>query len=89
MILDEDLAYKNGRSSKNSDLKSLIYIAAEKGYNDIVKLLCEPYEAGNKLDRKGQTSLKAAIIGRDISMQSAPTILHMCLINSFRDALFF
>ncbi|KAL1822414.1 hypothetical protein ACET3Z_009192 [Daucus carota] len=71
VILKEDPAYQQKRSNKNSDLKSLAYIAAEKGYKDIVKLLCETYEARNEIGRVGQTTLHAAIIGRDEGMQCA------------------
>ncbi|KAK1373724.1 hypothetical protein POM88_029917 [Heracleum sosnowskyi] len=65
LILVEDPAYQHGRTSKNINLKPLIYVAAEQGYKDMVILLCETYEAGNALGHKGQTALKAAIIARD------------------------
>ncbi|KAL1822406.1 hypothetical protein ACET3Z_009184 [Daucus carota] len=64
LILKEDLAYQQQRSNKNSELKSLASIAAEKGYKDIVKLVCETYEARNEIGRVGQTTLHAAIIYR-------------------------
>ncbi|XP_017240336.2 uncharacterized protein LOC108213104 [Daucus carota subsp. sativus] len=65
LILKEDPEYHHKRSNKNSDLKSLAYIAAEKRYKDIVKLVCETYEARNEIGHWGQTTLHAAIIGRD------------------------
>ncbi|KAL1822411.1 hypothetical protein ACET3Z_009189 [Daucus carota] len=65
LILHQDPAYQNGRSSKNKELKSLIYMAAGKRYNDTVKGLCIIYEAGNTVDYEEQTLLQAAIIGHD------------------------
>lgn len=73
LILKEDPEYHHKRSNKNSDLKSLAYIAAEKRYKDIVKLVCETYEARNEIGHWGQTTLHAAIIGRDAGIYA------MCL----------
>lgn len=64
-ILDEDPAYKNGRVRKSNDLKSLISVAARKGYADMVKVLTISYQARKDIGHAGQTTLHAAIIKRD------------------------
>ncbi|KAL1822417.1 hypothetical protein ACET3Z_009195 [Daucus carota] len=44
LILKKDPEYQHKRPNKNSDLRSLAYIAAEKGYKDIVKVVCTAYD---------------------------------------------
>ncbi|KAL8092078.1 hypothetical protein AgCh_034385 [Apium graveolens] len=69
-LILEDPAYQ----SKNMDLKTLIYMAAERKYNDIVKLLCKTYQAGNSLEDEGETALRAALIGSDEGNDLIPTL---------------
>lgn len=57
---------------RNKDSKSPIYIAAEQGNKEIVKLLCES-KFENTLGPGGQTTLHAAITGGDLGMH-----VHMC-----------
>lgn len=61
LILVEDPAYQHGRTSKNINLKPLIYVAAEHYYKNMLKLLSER----NSLGHRGQTALKSAIPERD------------------------
>ncbi|KAL1833233.1 hypothetical protein ACET3Z_002884 [Daucus carota] len=65
LILAEDPAYKRDNVDKNDELLSLIYIAAEQRYKDMVKLLCQTYESRNSLCHKGHIAFLAAIRGRD------------------------
>lgn len=69
LILKEDPAYERLTTSKKSDLKSLIFsIASREGYKDIVKILCEKYEAG-KTDNAGHVLLIEAIKGGEKGTQ--------------------
>lgn len=80
-IYSADIQYLNRSVYKNRDLKTLIYMAAERGYKykAMVKLLGETYGVDNSLGHKGQIALRAAIMGRDKGMQSIPHTLILLL----------
>lgn len=52
----------------NRDYKTPLFIAAQNGFKDIVRLLCDTFIFENILGPRGQTVLHAAIIGRDPGM---------------------
>lgn len=64
VILEKDPTYPH--EDRNKDLKTPIYIAAEKGYKHIVESLCKTSEFGYTTPGpQNRTALHAAIIGRD------------------------
>lgn len=54
---------------RNKDSKSPIYIAAEQGNRDVVKLLCES-KFEDTLGPGSQTTLHAAVTGGDLGIQN-------------------
>ena len=68
LILTEDPAYQHGHVIKKHSLMCLIYDAIDMGFQDIVKLLSETYEAGMAIGYKGMLSLILAIKRRDKGM---------------------
>lgn len=69
LILKEDPAYERVPAIKKSGLKSLISIASREGHKDIVKILCEKYEAGKANYHAGHVLLINAIKEGDKGMQ--------------------
>ncbi|XP_074352050.1 target of rapamycin complex 2 subunit AVO2-like [Apium graveolens] len=81
-LIAEDPSYQNGSVRKSSDLRRLIYLAADKGYTDMVKLLSRSYEARKDIGHTGQTALHAAIIKRDeATVINLSRDANKCLVN--------
>lgn len=71
------------RRARNINLKALIYLAAELGYKDMVKVLYASYETGNRHGRKDHIAIKAAVIARDKgTTQISLFIIVMTLLSS-------
>ncbi|KAK1355511.1 hypothetical protein POM88_048767 [Heracleum sosnowskyi] len=69
------------RAARNINLKDLIYLAAELGYKEMVKVLNKNYETGNRHGHKDQIAIKAAVIAGDKGTIQCKMYLLLVILN--------